>query len=144
MLRATAFALLAGGESPCDTEAGWSVNRLKRFSMGLKASPARWPPKRVAIKLRTRLNLCGATPAFIAISDGKLHDAHGLNVMPVQVTVLYVPGRGDVYVAGTRVVKRVAVDGNAAASSAVCAVLAADPIDVAAFADTVGCAIPPQ
>ena len=47
-----------------------------------------------AIKLHTLLDLRGAIPAFIHISDGKLHDVNVLDILPVEAGAFYVMDRG--------------------------------------------------
>jgi hypothetical protein len=62
-----------------------------------------WAPFRstkAAIKLHTLLDLRGAIPAFIHISDGKLHDVNVLDILPVEAGAFYVMDRG--YVDFTR------------------------------------------
>ena len=56
-----------------------------------------WAPFRstkAAIKLHTQLDLRGAIPAFIHISDGKLHDVNVLDILPVEAGAFYVMDRG--------------------------------------------------
>ena len=48
------------------------------------------PPYQGAIKLHTLLNLHGAIPEFVLISDGKLHDVHALDHL--------IPGPGAYYI----------------------------------------------
>ena len=47
-----------------------------------------------AIKLHTLLDLRGAIPSFIHISDGKLHDVNVLDILPVEPGAFYVMDRG--------------------------------------------------
>ena len=47
-----------------------------------------------AIKLHTLLDLRGSIPAFIYISDGKLHDVNTLDILPVEAGAYYVMDRG--------------------------------------------------
>ena len=47
-------------------------------------------------ELHTLLDLRGAIPAFIHISDGKLHDVNVLDILPVEAGAFYVMDRGDV------------------------------------------------
>ena len=56
-----------------------------------------WAPFRTtkaAIKLHTLLDLRGAIPTFIHISDGKLHDVNVLDILPVEAGAFYVMDRG--------------------------------------------------
>lgn len=47
-----------------------------------------------AIKLHTLLDLRGAIPAFIHISNGRLHDVNVLDMLPVEAGSFYVMDRG--------------------------------------------------
>lgn len=47
-----------------------------------------------AIKLHTLLDLRGPIPTFIYISDGKLHDVHALDLIPIEPGSFYVMDRG--------------------------------------------------
>lgn len=47
-----------------------------------------------AIKLHTLLDLRGSIPAFIHISDGKLHDVNVLDILPVEAGAFFVMDRG--------------------------------------------------
>jgi hypothetical protein len=49
---------------------------------------------KAAIKLHTLLDLRGAIPSFIHISDGKLHDVHALDMLIVEPGAIYVMDRG--------------------------------------------------
>jgi hypothetical protein len=56
-----------------------------------------WAPFRTtkaAIKLHTLLDLRGAIPAFIHISDGKLHDVNVLDLLAFEAGAFYVMDRG--------------------------------------------------
>jgi IS4 transposase len=56
-----------------------------------------WAPFRKAkgaVKLHTLLDLRGAIPAFIHISDGKMHEVNVLDFMPVEAGAFYVMDRG--------------------------------------------------
>jgi len=56
-----------------------------------------WAPFRstkAAIKLHTLLDLRRAIPAFIHISDGKLHDVNVLDMLALEVGAFYVMDRG--------------------------------------------------
>lgn len=44
--------------------------------------------------MHTLLDLRGAIPAFIHISDGKLHDVNVLDILPVEAGAFYVMDRG--------------------------------------------------
>ncbi|SCC94508.1 transposase [Thiomonas sp. X19] len=51
-------------------------------------------PTKAAIKLHTLLDLRGAIPAFIHISDGKLHDVNVLDMLSLEAGAFYVMDRG--------------------------------------------------
>jgi IS4 transposase len=56
-----------------------------------------WAPFRKAkgaVKLHTLLDLRGAIPAFIHISDGKMHEVNVLDFMPIEAGAFYVMDRG--------------------------------------------------
>lgn len=56
-----------------------------------------WAPFRItkaAVKMHTLLDLRGSIPAFIHISDGKMHDVNILDVLPIEANAFYVMDRG--------------------------------------------------
>ena len=56
-----------------------------------------WAPFRstkAAVKLHTLLDLRGSIPAFIHVSDGKLHDVNVLDILPVEAGAFYIMDRG--------------------------------------------------
>ena len=56
-----------------------------------------WAPfgsTKAAVKLHTLLDLRGAVPAFIHISDGKMGDVNVLDFLPVEAGAFYVMDRG--------------------------------------------------
>ena len=74
-----------------------SVYALDSTTIDLCLSLFDWPPFRstkAAIKLHTLLDLRGAIPAFIHISDGKLHDVNVLDILPLEAGAFYVMDRG--------------------------------------------------
>jgi len=74
-----------------------SVHALDSTTIDLCLSLFDWAPFRStksAIKLQTLLDLRGAIPAFIHISDGTLHDVNVLDILPVEAGALYVMDRG--------------------------------------------------
>lgn len=74
-----------------------SVYALDSTTIDLCLSLFEWAPFRstkAAIKLHTLLDLRGAIPAFIHISDGKLHDVNVLDIQPVEAGAFYVMDRG--------------------------------------------------
>lgn len=74
-----------------------SVYALDSTTIDLCLSLFEWAPFRstkAAIKLHTLLDLRGAIPAFIHISDGKVHDVNVLDILPVEAGAFYVMDRG--------------------------------------------------
>lgn len=74
-----------------------TVYALGSSTIDLCLSVFGWAPFRstkAAVKLHTLLDLRGAIPAFIHISDGKLHDVNVLDILPVEAGALYVMDRG--------------------------------------------------
>src|SRR6187431_3585042 len=91
-LIARARALYA--QEPSVLELDVSVYALDATTVDLCLSLFDWAPFRstkAAIKLHTLLDLRGAIPAFIHISDGKLHD---VNVLVIEAGAFYVMDRG--------------------------------------------------
>jgi hypothetical protein len=96
-----ARALYAGEAALPDLDA--SVYALDATTIDLCLSVFDWAPFRstkAAIKLHTLLDLRGAIPSFIHISDGKLHDVNALDLVPVEAGAFYVMDRA--YVDFTR------------------------------------------
>ena len=90
-----ARALYAREPSVLDLDA--SVYALDSTTIDLCLSLFDWAPFRAtkaAIKLHTLLDLRGAIPSFIHISDGKLHDVNVLDILPVEAGAFYVMDRG--------------------------------------------------
>lgn len=90
-----ARALYAQEPTVLDLDA--SVYALDATTIDLCLSLFDWAPFRstkAAIKLHTLLDLRGAIPAFIHISDGKLHDVNVLDILPVEAGAFYVMDRG--------------------------------------------------
>jgi len=74
-----------------------TVYALDATTIDLCLSLFPWAPFRstkAAIKLHTLLDLRGAIPSFIHISDGKLHDVHALDMLIVEPGAIYVMDRG--------------------------------------------------
>ena len=74
-----------------------TVYALDATTIDLCLSLFPWAPFRstkAAIKLHTLLDLRGAIPSFIHISDGKLHDVHALDMLIIEPGALYVMDRG--------------------------------------------------
>jgi hypothetical protein len=74
-----------------------TVYALDSSTIDLCLSLFDWAPFRstkAAIKLHTLLDLRGAIPAFIHISDGKLHDMNVLDMLVMEAGAFYVMDRG--------------------------------------------------
>jgi hypothetical protein len=74
-----------------------TVYALDSSTVDLCLSLFEWAPFRstkAAIKLHTLLDLRGAIPAFIHISDGKLHDVNVLDMLAFEAGAFYVMDRG--------------------------------------------------
>ena len=74
-----------------------TVYALDSSTIDLCLSLFDWAPFRstkAAIKLLTLLDLRGAIPAFIHISDGKLHDVNVLDMLSFEAGAFYVMDRG--------------------------------------------------
>jgi hypothetical protein len=85
----------------CDVDLGLdltnTVYALDSTTIDLCLSLFEWAPFRstkAAIKLHTLLDLRGAIPAFIHISDGKMHDVNVLDILGVEAGAFYVMDRG--------------------------------------------------
>jgi hypothetical protein len=73
------------------------VYALDSTTIDLCLSLFDWAPFRTtkaAIKLHTLLDLRGAIPSFIHISNGKMHDVRVLDLLPVEAGSIYVMDRG--------------------------------------------------
>ena len=74
-----------------------TVYALDSSTIDLCLSLFEWAPFRstkAAIKLHTLLDLRGAIPTFIHISDGKLHDVNVLDMLTFEAGAFYVMDRG--------------------------------------------------
>ncbi|MGH8050899.1 MAG: IS4 family transposase [Arenimonas sp.] len=74
-----------------------TVYALDATTIDLCLSLFDWAPFRstkAAVKLHTLLDLRGAIPAFIHISDGKLHEVNVLDFLPMEAGAFYVMDRG--------------------------------------------------
>jgi hypothetical protein len=88
---------LYAGESALGVELDNTVYALDSSTIDLCLSLFAWAPFRstkAAIKLHTLLDLRGAIPAFIHISDGKLHDVNVLDMLAFEAGAFYVMDRG--------------------------------------------------
>src|SRR5438132_1446244 len=74
-----------------------TVYALDSTTIDLCLSVFPWAPFRVtkaAVKMHTLLDLRGAIPSFIHISDGKLHDVNVLDLLIPEAGAIYVMDRG--------------------------------------------------
>jgi Transposase DDE domain/Domain of unknown function (DUF4372) len=80
-----------------DTGLDATVYALDATTIDLCLSLFDWAPFRktkAAVKMHTLLDLRGAIPAFIHISDGKMHDVNVLDILPIEAGAFYVMDRG--------------------------------------------------
>jgi hypothetical protein len=85
------------GDAVLGVELDNTVYALDSSTIDLCLSLFGWAPFRstkAAIKLHTLLDLRGAIPAFIHISDGKLHDVNVLDMLVLEAGAFYVMDRG--------------------------------------------------
>jgi len=88
---------LYANESVLGLDLDNTVYALDSSTVDLCLSLFAWAPFRstkAAIKLHTLLDLRGAIPAFIHISDGKLHDVNVLDMLSFEAGAFYVMDRG--------------------------------------------------
>ena len=74
-----------------------AVYALDSTTIDLCLSLFDWAPFRstkAAVKMHTLLDLRGSIPAFIHISDGKMHDVNVLDILPLEAGAFYVMDRG--------------------------------------------------
>jgi hypothetical protein len=74
-----------------------TVYALDSTTIDLCLSLFDWAPFRstkAAVKMHTLLDLRGAIPAFIHISDGKMGDVNVLDILPIEAGAFYVMDRG--------------------------------------------------
>jgi hypothetical protein len=84
-------------KEPLDIDLDATVYALDATTIDLCLSLFEWAPFRktkAAIKLHTLLDLRGAIPAFLHISDGKLHEVNVLDFLPIEAGAFYVMDRG--------------------------------------------------
>jgi Domain of unknown function (DUF4372)/Transposase DDE domain len=84
-------------DEPLALELDSTVYALDSTTIDLCLSLFPWAPFRdtkAAIKLHTLLDLRGAIPTFIHISDGKLHDVNVLDILAAEPGAFYVMDRG--------------------------------------------------
>jgi len=88
---------LYAGDCVLGVELDNTVYALDSSTIDLCLSLFDWAPFRstkAAVKLHTLLDLRGAIPAFIHISDGKLHDVNVLDMLVFEAGAFYVMDRG--------------------------------------------------
>jgi hypothetical protein len=96
-MRLITHARLLYAQEPSVLDLDASVYALDSTTIDLCLSLFDWAPFRstkAAIKLHTLLDLRGAIPAFIHISDGKLHDVNVLDILLVEAGSFYIMDRG--------------------------------------------------
>lgn len=90
-----ARALYAQEQLDIDLDA--TVYALDATTIDLYLSLLEWAPFRstkAAVKMHTLLDLRGAIPAFLHISNGKMHDVNVLDILPIEASAFYVMDRG--------------------------------------------------
>ena len=84
-------------KEPMSVDLDASVYALDSTTIDLCLSLFDWAPFRstkAAVKMHTLLDLRGAIPAFIHVSDGKLGDVNVLDILPVEAGAFYIMDRG--------------------------------------------------
>jgi len=84
-------------KEPLDSDLDATVYVLDATTIDLCLSLFDWAPFRstkAAVKMHTLLDLRGAIPAFIHISDGKMYEVNVLDFLPVEAGAFYVMDRG--------------------------------------------------
>src|SRR5213594_2895241 len=84
-------------DEPLAVDLANTVYALDATTIDLCLSLFPWAPFRqtkAAIKLHTLLDLRGAIPTFIHISDGKLHDVNVLDILTPEAGAFYIMDRG--------------------------------------------------
>ena len=84
-------------KEPTGLELDATVYALDSTTIDLCLSLFDWAPFRstkAAVKMHTLLDLRGAIPAFIHISDGKMGDVNVLDILPIEAGAFYVMDRG--------------------------------------------------
>ena len=84
-------------DDPLAMDLDATVYALDSTTVSLCLSLFRWAKfcrTKGAIKLHTLLDLRGPIPAFIHITDGKFHDGHALDKIPIEAGSFYVMDRG--------------------------------------------------
>ena len=84
-------------KEPIGIELDATVYALDATTIDLCLSLFDWAPFRstkAAVKMHTLLDLRGPIPAFIHISDGKMHEVNVLDILPIEAGAFYVMDRG--------------------------------------------------
>ena len=84
-------------KEPMSVDLDATVYALDSTTIDLCLSLFDWAPFRstkAAVKMHTLLDLRGAIPAFIHVSDGKLGDVNVLDILPVEAGAFYIMDRG--------------------------------------------------
>ena len=84
-------------KEPLGIDLDATVYALDATTIDLCLSLFDWAPFRstkAAVKMHTLLDLRGAIPAFIHISDGKMHEVKVLDFLPIEAGAFYVMDRG--------------------------------------------------
>jgi len=84
-------------KEPMSVDLDATVYALDSTTIDLCLSLFNWAPFRstkAAVKMHTLLDLRGAIPAFIHVSDGKLGDVNVLDILPIEAGAFYIMDRG--------------------------------------------------
>ena len=84
-------------KEPMSADHDATVYALDSTTIDLCLSLFDWAPFRstkAAVKMHTLLDLRGAIPAFIHVSDGKLGDVNVLDILPLEAGAFYIMDRG--------------------------------------------------
>jgi Domain of unknown function (DUF4372)/Transposase DDE domain len=84
-------------KEPMSVDLDATVYALDSTTIDLCLSLFDWAPFRstkAAVKMHTLLDLRGAIPAFIHVSDGKLGDVNVLDILPLEAGAFYIMDRG--------------------------------------------------
>ncbi|MEO6824872.1 MAG: IS4 family transposase [Nitrosospira sp.] len=96
-MRLIARARKLYAKDPLGIDLDATVYALDATTINLCLSLFDWAPFRstkAAVKMHTLLDLRGAIPAFIHLSDGKMHEVNVLDFLPVEAGAFYVMDRG--------------------------------------------------
>jgi hypothetical protein len=84
-------------QEPMSVDLDATVYALDATTIDLCLSLFDWAPFRstkAAVKMHTLLDLRGAIPAFIPVSDGKLGDVNVLDILPIEAGAFYILDQG--------------------------------------------------